>query len=110
MPPGELAAGLLLQRKSTAIMLILLHYLMLQQLAGELGAGHPEMSAVAVLCKYLQKQGQEKETKDPVSLFCQTAAHQHTKESQQALLPLPGDNASQLPEHKQIKQTLKRGL
>lgn len=108
VPPGELAAGLLLQRKSTAIMLILLHYLMLQRCAGELGAGHP--SAVAVLCKYLQKQGQEKETKDPVSLFCQTAAHQHTKKSQQALLSLPGDNASQLPEHKQIKQTLKRGL
>lgn len=42
MPPGELAAELLLQRKSTAIMLILLHYLMLQQRAGELGAGHPE--------------------------------------------------------------------
>lgn len=65
---------------------------------------------MAVLCKYLQKQGQEKETKDPVSLFCQAAAHQHTKESQQALFSLLGDNASQVPEHKQIKETLKHGL
>lgn len=67
MPPGELSAELVLQRKSTAIMLILLHYLMLQRRAGEPGAGHPETGAVAVLRKYLHKQGQKKEKKDPVS-------------------------------------------
>lgn len=82
MPPGELADELVLQRKRTAIMLILLHYLMLQQRAGEPGAGHPETGAVAVLRKYLHKQGQKKETKDPVSLFCQRAAHQHSRRRQ----------------------------
>lgn len=109
MPPGEIAAELVLKRKSTAIMLIQLHYLMLQQRAGELGAGHSETGAVAVLCKYLHKQGQEKETKDPVSLFCQTSSSPAHKERQQALLSLPGDT-SQLPEHKQIKETLEYGL
>lgn len=75
IPPGMLAAELVRKRKGGGYNVNLAPSSSALPVREERVTRRRSLPDMAKLCKYLRIQGPEKETRDQISLFCQTVAH-----------------------------------